>query len=568
MPDKRRDASTPKATPDESTSPTGKRWWQRLDFQNNEKHFRIAVLLVVLLAAILRGKVQLESMHVALWNDELLAAQWSTGRSLQHNDIAVGKMIDAPAPFTHLDNARPVWELFTALKNDVQAPLHYMVLRGWREIFGSSDFAMQSLSLLASTAAVLFLVLGVRHLSGPVTALWAGLLMAAAPTQLLFAREVRPYALGVFFTLVTFWAFMLVWKKGGKWWHYVLLAAATFCSVFTHYYGVGVPLALAVWAVIVLRGRQRWLTLAAFAVAGLVFLGVWGRVLVAQYKNTQTSGNIEWMQDAPGEEVSLAMARALGAPLRLFADIGQWGDQEYILIHALSFVIFGICTVRLVWRRELSLPWLMMVISLLIVAALDIKSSSKQLTFSRFLIFASPGFYILIAGLVSRSPQRGWSQLAPALVFAGAMVATFLGLTQEKAQTFLRVPYDIVCDIYATDGRPTEPIVFYTPGKRLLTQNTYMGIAHYARERPQEIMLLDMPPTGEQIAALQQHESFWCMWMFYRRARARFDGFVPVDRYLMPEAGMVIHFRRADRVDPRTYRAPELKIIGPAAQQP
>lgn len=65
-------------------------------------------------------------------------------------DMPLNQPVTELVRYTHLSAARPIWEMWTGLVNDVQAPLYYVVLRGWRLLWGTvgdSNAAMRSLSV-------------------------------------------------------------------------------------------------------------------------------------------------------------------------------------------------------------------------------------------------------------------------------------------------------------------------------------------------------------------------------------------------------------------------------------
>jgi uncharacterized membrane protein len=76
-----------------------------------------------------------------------------------------------------------------------QHPLYYLLLRGWTAVFGTSEVALRSMSLLFAAVAVpLLYVLG-RDLLGRREGAAAALLLALSPFWFFYAREGRMYTL-------------------------------------------------------------------------------------------------------------------------------------------------------------------------------------------------------------------------------------------------------------------------------------------------------------------------------------------------------------------------------------
>jgi len=77
---------------------------------------------------------------------------------------------------------------------DPHPPLYAMLLKGWIAVFGESVVAIRSLNAVIGVATTAMVMLAAREI-GPRTAIAAGLVFAAAPFQIEFAHEARPYAL-------------------------------------------------------------------------------------------------------------------------------------------------------------------------------------------------------------------------------------------------------------------------------------------------------------------------------------------------------------------------------------
>ncbi|MCX7891539.1 MAG: glycosyltransferase family 39 protein [Burkholderiales bacterium] len=77
---------------------------------------------------------------------------------------------------------------------DPHPPLYAFLLKGWIALFGESVVAVRSLNAVVGVVTTGVVMLAAREI-GPRTALAAGLLFAAAPFQVEFAHEARPYAL-------------------------------------------------------------------------------------------------------------------------------------------------------------------------------------------------------------------------------------------------------------------------------------------------------------------------------------------------------------------------------------
>jgi mannosyltransferase len=83
----------------------------------------------------------------------------------------------------------------TGFLHEDSPPLYYMAIAAWMGVFGTSEAAMRSFSLVASVAALLFVYLIGKELFGQRRAMLAAFIFALMPMQVSFAQEARTYAL-------------------------------------------------------------------------------------------------------------------------------------------------------------------------------------------------------------------------------------------------------------------------------------------------------------------------------------------------------------------------------------
>ncbi|MDE3088132.1 MAG: glycosyltransferase family 39 protein, partial [Chloroflexota bacterium] len=152
---------------------------------------RALVALLVLLAFALRA-YRLGAQ--AIWWDESLSVYRAT------QDLA-----------TILANTIPIQNVVT---HDLQPPLYFLILHFFVGAFGTSEFALRFLSLMANIATVpLQYALGRRWFSRRVGVI-AALLGALSPFYVWYAQEARPYALVLFFSLLGVYALARAFGTG------------------------------------------------------------------------------------------------------------------------------------------------------------------------------------------------------------------------------------------------------------------------------------------------------------------------------------------------------------------
>jgi 4-amino-4-deoxy-L-arabinose transferase-like glycosyltransferase len=174
------------------------------------RKFLFAAVLVITLAAALRFH-RIESQ--SFWNDE--------GNSARLSERSIALIIEGTA-------------------SDIHPPLYYLLLRGWREILGDSEFGLRSLSAFAGIGMVATTITLGRRLVGPrryAPALLAGFLVAINPALVYYSQETRMYELLALLALLST-LLLVMWLKAGGGRHF--LAAGYVISVtaglYTHYF--------------------------------------------------------------------------------------------------------------------------------------------------------------------------------------------------------------------------------------------------------------------------------------------------------------------------------------------
>ena len=186
----------------------------------------------------------------SLWLDEFFALENSTGRGFEHWRLPLGQVLEKPPALTSLEGARPVWAIWSSLRGDTHPPLHFVVLRLWRDLFGEGDKAARGLSLLFGIASLPLLFVLARRLAGEGAALWATLLMAATPLHVRYAQEARNYTMALCLVLVTALLVVPVPGRTGSRRGVVGLALLVLVSALTHYFTVTALAMLALFAML------------------------------------------------------------------------------------------------------------------------------------------------------------------------------------------------------------------------------------------------------------------------------------------------------------------------------
>ena len=94
----------------------------------------------------------------------------------------------------------PFGDLAGALRHDGAPPLYYVVLKGWMELAGTSDFAVRALSGLFALAALPLIWMAAKRIAGNEAAWTAAVLLGSSPFALRYATEARMYSMVIVLT--------------------------------------------------------------------------------------------------------------------------------------------------------------------------------------------------------------------------------------------------------------------------------------------------------------------------------------------------------------------------------
>jgi hypothetical protein len=223
----------------------------------------------------------------------------------------------------------PLRSIPGALAHDGAPPLYYVMLHFWTAVFGTSDFAVRSLSGLISVATLPVFWLAGRRLGGPKVAWVVFFLALSSPFAINYATSARMYSLMILLCLLGYLAVSRALENPTLG-HLTEVAAVTAALLYTHYWGLYLVLVTAAWLLWTDRRTIRSVTLSPArqvlkaAAVGCVLWLPWAPVFVYQTLHTGTP----WTSPAgPGDL------------LGVFSDYAGSGPWATLLMFA-SFALF------------------------------------------------------------------------------------------------------------------------------------------------------------------------------------------------------------------------------------
>jgi hypothetical protein len=284
--------------------------------------------------------------------------------------------------------SHPLRRIPGLLRLDGSPPLFYVVLHFWMRLFGTSEVATHSLSLIASLAAIPVAYWAGRELFGRRAGLAAAALYATNPFLSWYSTETRMYPIVVILatTGITF-AVRAVrderWRDGG--WAVLSFAAL----LYTHNWGVYLfAVTVAVLGGLALSRHDRRMALAVAGGAGVVVLLwlPWVPALLDQARNTAAPWAIRPEIGDFFADPSSALGGTLGIVIAPLLGIGAWwtrrrptrGDADL----ARLLCAIGILTALVGWLAAQVVPswtvrYLAVLVAPLLLAAAGALASSQ-----------------------------------------------------------------------------------------------------------------------------------------------------------------------------------------------
>ncbi len=138
------------------------------------------------------------------------------------------------------------WDIARYTAADVHPPLYYWLLKLWSMLFGNSELALRSMSVLFGAIAIVFGYLLIHRLFGKKAARVSLLFMALSPMLVRYGQEMRMYTLVTAIALAATYVltYAVTTKKRLPWVIYGILVSL---GMWTHYFSAIVWLAHWIW---------------------------------------------------------------------------------------------------------------------------------------------------------------------------------------------------------------------------------------------------------------------------------------------------------------------------------
>ena len=432
--------------------------------------------------------------------------------------------------------ARSLGEIWLAAAVDIHPPGYYVLLSGWRTLFGESEAALRGLSALAGafTAGLTFSL--ARRRLGLLPATIAGGFVALNPFLVYYGQEARMYALLALWTVATFACADLIenapWPLRATSERAALLGylVAVVAGLYTHYAFGFVILAqflLIAWDLVRGPGDSRR---SALLRIGLLALSA---LLFAPWVPTALRQLSTWPAARDGSASPIELARWLG-----FGGLVTTGEAQIGVATLGATAAFGVIA-SLGLRPEAQRLARTAIVWFLLPATLTLSLGLLTPVFAKLLVGAVPALGLILAltfDVREQTDARRW--VRPAM--SGALLIAVVGTTLAALNNLYFDPA-YARDDYRGIARHLRANQGQSDAVILIAPNQIEAFGYYYGAEPGDAPITPLPTTrplgpeqtrDQLTELLVGHDRLWVL--YWAQQQADPDGLV--ERWLAENA--------------------------------
>ncbi|MFC1710100.1 glycosyltransferase family 39 protein [Patescibacteria group bacterium] len=352
-------------------------------------------------------------------------------------------------------------------KSDNHPPFYYLSLKVWSDLFGYSEIALRSLSVIFGVLSVYFTYKIALLLKGgkrfPIFSL---ILIATAPLHIYYSQEARMYIMTVFFATTSIYYFLRALSERNTI-NWILFSVSITFMIFSDYVPVFMLFVFLFYGIYKKMDRQWWYKYLISHIPILIIGIFWLPTFLHQVKRGKWLLETlpAWADIAGG--TSYEKIASLVAKFEVGRITFSLNSNYYYLVGVVTLLIIVSLISAFLIRKKVIILWFWLVLPLIL-----------SFTFSYFfpafiyfrLIYTLPAFYLLIAwGLISmKNKQIG--NLLVSLIITANLFSWYLYISnpmQQREQWKQAVTYieenikdnDLVAFIYP---EPFAPYKYYS----------------------------------------------------------------------------------------------------------
>ena len=285
---------------------------------------------------------------------------------------------------------------------DTHPPLYYLVLKIWANVFGWSELALRSLSVIFYGASIAVAGCFIKKRFNARAAIYVLTMLLLAPLLMRYGFEIRMYAMASLIGVAA--TVMLVRAHSSKrWTDWLIYGVLVALGMYTLYYLALLWLAHLAWLVAMDAGRLRksswkecrWI--GAYAFSLLLFLP-WLSSFLKQVGNGAL---------APiGQPMNLEQLVGIVSFNTIYQPLWQLGVIASILVMAIIFVSVRSIVITFHVKKKNDILWLLVSYISVPIMLLMVISLYKPMYVERYLAHVAIGLVMLVGASLALSTER------------------------------------------------------------------------------------------------------------------------------------------------------------------
>lgn len=378
-------------------------------------------------------------------------------------------LLSVDESFTWQMSEHSLDEIIRRTAADTHPPLHYVLLKAWKTIFGPSVYASRMFSAILGVLAVMMVYIVCQQIGTDDVAesgirnrfhwgaIFAALLMTCHMLQLNHGRLIRMYSLGVFLALLTsslLWKALHDEKTCKRWWLGYGVATAAFCythpfaflSVFAQTLFVSGYLGYEYWASSRRSSSHR---VTGFVCSGAIALALFSPWIPVLYSQSRTVLRDFWIPDVTTKSIVRTVSRLLSG----VNDMPTLG--HYFVFHFFLLLVF-----YTIWKSTRAGYFSLLQATIpVLISILVSMTGGRSIFLERCLLFAQASLFVWLGITLFAIKKRHIRLVCAAAILAGTVHGSYSYVSHipnephamVKAAQFLKKEYRPADTVLASD---------------------------------------------------------------------------------------------------------------------
>jgi len=325
------------------------------------KKFDKALLLILGVGLLMR----VVGLNQSLWHDEAIGAL----------EVKNSGFVEIATDFAKVDN---------------HPPFYYLTLKAWSNVFGYSEIALRSLSIVFGLGTIWVVYYIIKKTFGSKGKI-AALLLATSGLHIYYSQEARMYAMSAFLASLATYYFLKLKTSNIKPW--VLFSLSLLLLLFTDYVNVFLLPVFWVWASVAKKSIDWWKKFILTHIPSIMVGALWLPIFVAQIKRgSLLLQNLpQWTSVAGGasfKHVALVWIKFIMGRISFFDKLTYY---SLVALFSVPFLFLLLKSIKTWKKHSFYWYWLILPLGVGFLASFYFPA----LIYFRFL-YVLPAFYILI----------------------------------------------------------------------------------------------------------------------------------------------------------------------------